>query len=307
MMAATRQQTRQRMKQSSSSSSSRSSSSSDDKYVDNCVVHDDKYTLDNRLFPGLPLYCEGRAKPYLRGKQHLVCCLFLIPLMTYTLLSKYTEARVEMISSMMFATGSMASMGASAMFHLSKFNVKQEIFFQRLDHSAVFVNVMFTYSSIALMVIHNAHILNSSDKTVMFNVCTACITITIAGSLFGVFHVFNHYTERMGLWVGNICLSLPSYPFISYHLTKNEQNLAIIGLASYAIGAIIFGKRLHQSRFPHIYTYHEVFHFFTVFSATCAYLMLLSLSQNNKEDRCKLRWASFEILFGHNGSFCDYE
>ena len=278
----------------------------DSNYVDNCIVYNKSYARDNRLFPGLPLYCEGRDKPYLRGVQHLLCCLFVIPFMAYTLLAKHTESVAEVACCLLFTLGSLASMGASAVFHLSKFNVKQEIFFQRLDHSAVFVNVFCTYAAIAIIVIHNAHLLNANDKALIYNICAACITVTVAGSIYGVYHVFNCYSERMTLWVGNILLSLPSYPFISYHLTKNEQNLAIVGLASYAIGAVVFGKRLHRSKSPRIYTYHEVFHFFTVISASCAFLMLLSLSHNGKDARCALRWAALHSVFGHNGSFCNY-
>ena len=51
----------------------------------------------------------------------------------------------------------------------------------------------------------------------------------------------------------------------------------LVGLSVYAVGAVIFGKKL-MTFLPLTFGYHEIFHICTVISASLGYLLLKSLS-----------------------------
>lgn len=75
-------------------------------------------------------------------------------------------------------------------------------------------------------------------------------------------------------------LSVPSYPIIGKYLTQTEGRLAMIGLSIYAVGAVIYGKKLLDI-VPSVFGYHEIFHICTIAAAICAYVLVYSLCNHD--------------------------
>ena len=111
------------------------------------------------------------------------------------------------------------------------------------------------------------------------------IAILWPACVYGIWHVYNRFSQRMLHWVGSVMLSAPSYPYLAQYMTFHERMLAICGLSLYAVGAVIFGKRLFNP-IPHIFGYHEIFHMCTLLSGTAAFYLLFSLAQS-PEERCR--------------------
>lgn len=226
---------------------------------------------DDRMFDGL-LYCEGRAKPYLRGFFHLVSTTILMPYYYYYFMYPQIDKIYEFVAVAILYGGSYFSFGTSTLFHRLEWNKHTEIQLQKLDHCAIFINIACVYTPVALV------LFNQNYDKLYFPVIVTLILTWLAAS-FGVYHVYNYRSQRMKLWVSTIFLSVPAYPMLSSCLTKFERTMAIIGLASYAFGAYIFSKRFKfiESFCPLIFGYHEIFHIFTVLSFTCTILLLYSI------------------------------
>lgn len=108
----------------------------------------------------------------------------------------------------------------------------------------------------------------------------------------------------MKMWVGAALLTLPSYPYISPHLTQSERLYAVAGLAIYALGALIFGKRLLNLN-PKVFGHHELFHVCTVVSFVCGVAQLHSLFKDF-DTRCndaKYLESLGAMIFGE-GDIC---
>jgi|LauGreSBDMM110SN_4_FD.fasta_scaffold67853_1 hemolysin III len=225
---------------------------------------------DGRMFDDL-LYCEGRAKPYFRGFFHLITTVILMPFYFYFTYQQIDNIH-ELIAVAILYGGSYFSFGTSTLFHCFKWDKHTEISLQKLDHSAIFINIACVYTPVSLV------LLNQNYNKVYLAVLVTLILTWIA-ALFGVYHVYNFRSQRMKLWVGTILLSLPAYPILSTCLTKFERRMAILGLASYAIGAYIFSKRFKfiEAFCPLVFGYHEIFHAFTILSFTCTILLLYSV------------------------------
>jgi len=234
---------------------------------------------DNRLFPNSMMYCEGRPKPLLRGKLHFLGISVILPLLIFNIL-ECVDMVTERMSLVLLSLGTAYCWGSSSLFHCVRWALADEIRYQRLDHSAVFVNIGCTFTAVILLV---AQYLRHSFH--LYIIITAVLALWLSCA-YGIWHVYNRYGERMIYWVGSIALTFPSFPYIAHHLTIHEDTLAIMGLLIYAIGAIIYGKRLINP-IPNVFGFHEIFHSCTVCATLLTYFLIASLS-SPLESRCAL-------------------
>jgi hemolysin III len=154
-----------------------------------------------------------------------------------------------------------------------------------LDHSAVFLCIACSYSSISILLLEDLpylpYIYTTITIIVLWILCLA-----------GIYHVHYYRTQRMKIWVSIVILTLPSYPSLSSLLTLSERALVIFALLLYGVGAYIYAYRLLDA-IPKVFGYHEIFHIFTVCASFTAFELLRGLSQDH-EVRCEEReytWA----------------
>eukprot|EP01038_Epipyxis_sp_PR26KG_P004357 gene4357-6165_t len=81
------------------------------------------------------MYCEGRLKPFFRGRIHAFGAILLIP---FALLcihrSNKINSTVELISVTMLFLSSLLTWGSSALFHCISWTLQEEIAIQRIGH-----------------------------------------------------------------------------------------------------------------------------------------------------------------------------
>lgn len=138
-----------------------------------------------------------------------------------------------------------------------------------LDHSAIFVKIAAIYTSIALLLLHQLPM-----YTYMITVST--IIVLWLCSVLGIWHVHNRREDRIKFWVGMVCLSFPSYFFLSEYVTLTERSYAMLGIVCYCIGAVFFSMPSFDL-IPKILGNHEIFHLFTLFAAICTYILIHSM------------------------------
>lgn len=238
----------------------------------------DEENDDRRMFPGTILYCEGRVKPQFRGMFHALGVILLLPAKIGTLLLFELNSSLEWMSLAVLAGGTLCSWGASSLFHCISWELHDEIKMQKLDHSAVFINIACSYTSIAALVVRQL-----SDEGFWVVMITTMILWGLC--LWGIWHVHAKRTQRMKLWVSIVATTFPSYFYLSSRLTLNERAYTILGLLLYGVGATIYGKRLFDP-IPHIFGFHEIFHICTVLATLCAFHLMWSLSQDLHQ-RCE--------------------
>lgn len=246
------------------------------------------------------MYCEGRMKPILRGYFHFFGSVVLTPLLISVMIRDINTV-VETAALITLFIGTIASWGTSALFHCYKWSLMDEIAIQRLglpslligfslmllnywlcfyiDHAAVFVNIGCTFTSIAILI--RGQVQPSSS----YHLPLLCVIIQWLFCLYGIWHVYNKFSERMHFWILSILVAVPSFPFLGNYMTIHERLFAIAGLFSYAVGALIFGQKLIDP-IPKVFGYHEVFHLFTVISGVLSFWLVHSISSSNLQ-RCR--------------------
>jgi len=235
------------------------------------------------------MYCEGRPKPLLRGKLHFLGISLVLPLLIMSIFEKI-DIVTEQLSLALLSVGTAYCWGSSSLFHCVRWNLENEIKFQRLDHSAIFVNIGCTFTSVTLLVA--SYMRNTSH---LYVVVSALFALWL-GCIYGVWHVYNRHGERMKYWIGTIVLTFPSFPYLARHLTIHEDTLAIMSLLTYAIGATIYGKRLINP-IPNVFGFHELFHLCTVGATLLTFFLISSLSCSI-ETRCDLN-SNPDLTFHH--------
>lgn len=160
------------------------------------------------------------------------------------------------------------------------------------DHSAVFLNIATCYTPISALIIHKYAVPDA-----WFIYITMGVVWCACGM--GIWHVFNRHGGRMKYWVSTIALTFPSYFLMSPYLTVLERAYTIFALYVYAIGAIIFAKKLCNF-FPHIFGHHEVFHLFTILAAIQGYRLFQSLSVEDLSLRCQESAMSMDAELGNS-------
>ena len=83
--------------------------------------------MDGRLFKDELLYCEGKHKPWFRGKIHLASLVFLPVAVYYISFSNSPWVYFNLF-------GNVLCFGVSGLYHTFDWSPSTELFLQKLDH-----------------------------------------------------------------------------------------------------------------------------------------------------------------------------
>lgn len=104
---------------------------------DDSVISVKGHKRDDRLFPDIPLYCEGYPKPIARGVLHLLCTMLLPFGLRYLIKIAGPNNRIAHIASALYIFTNIWCYGFSALYHVGRWSVQMEILMQKLDHCGV--------------------------------------------------------------------------------------------------------------------------------------------------------------------------
>ena len=86
--------------------------------------------MDGRLFVNAQLYCEGKSKPWFRGKIHLLSLVFIAPAIYFS--KNNIWSHINIITNF-------CCFGVSGIYHTFDWSPHTEIMLQKLDHQMISV------------------------------------------------------------------------------------------------------------------------------------------------------------------------
>jgi hemolysin III len=219
-------------------------------------LHDLEQNLDDRLFPDHPLYCEGMAKPKMRGMIHFVYSLVMVAALFHIFLEANGNPWGQ-FAGLVFVLSNLYCVGVSAAYHIGNWSVSGEILIQKLDHCGIAIyaaGVNFPVSFLLLPWVEG--------KILLFLTVTTCA--------WTCWHISNN---RPAVWRFLIVSSmiLLFFPSLYYRMTSFEFGCAIANAIVQGIGMAVFVNR-KPDPWPSFCGYHELFHFICVIGMTITYL-----------------------------------
>lgn len=211
---------------------------------------------DGRLFPGIPLYCEGANRPLFRGIIHLLCT-FLLPFGLMEMVVVSNACMLNLIASVIYVSSNMICYGLSAAFHLFRWSAKVEILIQKLDHCGIALLSTGTIVPVSLLLLPSPFGLLLLGSTFCSFVCTC-------------YYIFQNKPSvwRQAITAGLLVLFVPVlYPTMN----AIEFTCMLSTMVVQIIGLIVF---IHECPNCHrnIFGYHEIFHVLVSLAGLCVYI-----------------------------------
>lgn len=190
----------------------------------------------SRLFPGLPLYCEGRRRPLMRGVVHLLT-LLAMPALTYRVHRRV--GRAGRPSVIVLGVCSAVTFGASALFHLVRWRSERwEVLAQKLDHAAIHLLAAGSYVPLTM--------------TLTAPLRAATLASSWCSAALGVALTFGGYNGSLSKVITALCV-LPALP----HLHLAREAAAVLALYG---GALCMYSTDRPRLMPDVFGSHEALH-----------------------------------------------
>lgn len=219
------------------------------------------HKVDNRLFPDYLLYCEGLPKPRFRGTLHLICSL-LFPFGIYHLLNEANGSHLGRIAAIVYLTSNLFCYGSSALYHVGKWSVQNEIFLQKLDHCGIALLSAGTFFPASILLL---------DKKIGF----LFFITTFTSCLWTCYNIFRSRPSSLRQ-ILVIATLLPFMPFLYPRMNYIEFWGTVLTIVFQTIGLTIFSNG-KPNPWPLIFGYHEIFHCFVVLAGICVYFINWSI------------------------------
>ena len=224
-------------------------------------INEKIFKSDNRLFPHYLLYCEGLPKPACRGVLHLICSLIL-PFGMWHLVRESNGTSLGAIAAVVYISSNMICYGFSALYHVGKWSIQNEILLQKLDHCGIAILSAGTFFPASLL------LLPTRTGLLFF-------LSTFSACLWTCHNIINLRPSslRQILVIGTL---LPFMPFLSPIMNQVEFWGTVFTIIFQAIGLTIFSKG-KPDPWPLIFGHHEIFHVLVVMAGVCVYLINWSI------------------------------
>lgn len=206
------------------------------------------------------------ARPLWRGRVHLIGLLLAAPSLVLLLL--FADSARARVGVAVYAVGLCSMLAVSVTYHRWVHGLRARALWRRADHVMIFAAIAGSSTPIALIVMPGA-----------FGIAIIAIiwTLSFVGAGFKVAR-WEH-----GDVVGSVFYAAVSVvaalllPALWKHGGVGPALLFIAAGALYIIGAIWFAKHWPKLR-PAVFSYHEVWHVFTVIAATAHFAAVWAIA-----------------------------
>ena len=226
--------------------------------------------MDGRLFADELLYCEGKHKPWFRGKIHLTS-LVLVPAALHHI--QTNNIRSPWIYMNLF--GNTLCFAVSGIYHTFKWCPSTEIILQKLDHQAISLWTVTMMTPIAF------HIFPTEIR-VKF------ITILISMFMANSYAIWSSRPSTI------LASSIPASVLLFLdecwkRMSSDELTFMYWGFVFQSVGTILYtlsnrGYKLCGK--DTIYGYHELFHTLSVLMAYCVYMCNYTIGNQGQRRMC---------------------
>ncbi|EJW03883.1 hemolysin III family channel protein [Edhazardia aedis USNM 41457] len=199
-------------------------------------------------------------KPALRGRIHQIAFYKTIVFIFFYLGVSYYYYMFK-LGIMIHLLSQLALYGISSAYHTIKWKTERmRRFFQRLDHTSIFLLISGTQTSVFIT------LLPEVKRSIIFLITTWSITIFGIGKIF----LFTNIVEFVDvlIYIVHGLAVIPFFKLLKQVLRPLDWVLFIMGGAFYIVGGIVFGLH-YPNPIPTIFGYHEVFHVLTVLAEMC--------------------------------------
>jgi hemolysin III len=195
------------------------------------------------------------SRPSWRGRLHQYALAAAVPLLV--LLAIRSDAADARASVIVYAVGLCAMFAVSATYHRFVHTIRARAAWRRADHATIFAAIAGTFTALAMSSF-------SLGPTIAL-----LVVIWLAAAIGAAFKIFSfHRANRLGVvmyiaigWAG-----VAIVPAVRNRGGPLAVGLLLGGGLLYTIGAIGFGRQWPTLR-PATFSYHEVWHAFTVAAA----------------------------------------
>lgn len=209
--------------------------------------------LTDALLLDAPLGSPSR--PSWRGRLHLFALVVAIPMLVLlTIESGAADARASVI---IYATGLCSMLAVSTTYHRYVHTIRGRAAWRRADHATIFAAIAGTFSALAMSSF-------SAGPTIAL-----LIVVWGAAAVGAAFKIFSfHRSSRFGaaMYIALGWAGVAIVPAVWQRGGPVSVGLLLGGGVLYTVGAIGFGRKWPTLR-PETFSYHEVWHAFTIAAA----------------------------------------
>lgn len=208
--------------------------------------------------------CLGRMQNPVRGFLHGSAAL--LSLVGAVVLWRTDAGDLGMrIALLVFAASLVGLYTVSSLYHSFPWQDEWKQRMQRLDHSMIYVVVAGTYTPFALAVL---------DGWWLVAALAATWGIAIGGVAQKVFWPNVGHWVSITMQIVQGWLALPFIGIVARTLPPAAVWLLVLGGLSYTVGAVFFVTR-RPRLWPHVFSYHEVFHVCVVAGSALHYAAII--------------------------------
>ena len=215
---------------------------------------------------GLDVPLGSDTRPSWRGRVHLIAlCVFAPGLLLLITRADGTRARVGAV---VYAVGLCSMFTASVTYHRWVHHLRARAMWRRADHAMIFAAIAGSATPIAL------HVMPGSGGVALI---AAVWSVSLVGALCKVAH--SHRGDALGsmFYAAVSVIAAMSVPALWHQEGVRTAMLVVIGGALYIVGAFWFARNWPRLR-PSVFSYHEVWHVFTVVAAATHFAAVWSIS-----------------------------
>lgn len=222
----------------------------------NASTSDEKEAQNEESYESSSNYVKNKRKPYWRGRVHRIA--FFSTIIIYLILM--CTLSINKIYLTIYFASQMILYGVSSTYHMCKWeSIKAERFFQKLDHSSIFLLISGTQTCVVMAL---DELYKSTGENML-----KWMPFSYLFALIGILKVFLIKTVPRYINVLYYILhgvSVAAFIPLNYIISEIFLGLlCILGGAVYILGGIVYGMR-KPDPWPMVFGYHEVFHLLTV-------------------------------------------
>lgn len=214
--------------------------------------------FDPQLMADRCVSIESAQRPLWRGRLHQLGVVISVPMLVILVIS--TSSTAALVAVMVYSVGLSATFGVSALYHrLSNVSPRWRSRLQRADHATIYLAIGGTCTPVCLVglpAVWGVPMLAVVGVGVAGGIVSSLIRRRWAEITSGVLYI------AIG-W--SVVLVLP--PLI-IHSGWAPALLVTIGGVLYTVGAFLFSRNIPRLS-SRVFSYHEVWHSFTLLAAGC--------------------------------------
>ena len=206
----------------------------------------------------------GHARrPIWRGVIHIIGLVVAVPAVTALLLGSSGDTRFR-IGLVVYAAGLCSMLGASATYHRWVHGLRARSTWRRIDHAAIFAAIAGSSTPIVLVALPGV------TGVVLVGAVWAA---ALLGASFKLSRLEGGDRAGTAMYAVTIVLGAVALPWLWAREGVGPAAFVIVGGVVYLVGAAGFAKHWPTLR-PTVFSYHEVWHAFTIIAAAAHYVAI---------------------------------